>query len=147
MYKRQLLDRARSSGELPDLALLRWVFDGIAGAMEAAHAASLPLTHGALTPGSVIVLAAAARGVPCALLDLGLAPWLAPPSDAPARSARMLVARAPELHAGAAATVATDVFALGALWTEMLALPAPAGATMAAVTLSLIHISEPTRPY
>lgn len=45
-----LLDRARDDDELPDLTLLRWVFDAVAGAMAAAHTASLPLTHGALTP-------------------------------------------------------------------------------------------------
>lgn len=119
-----LLDRARDDGELPDLTLLRWVFDAVAGAMAAAHAASLPLTHGALTPGSVIVLARASRGIPCAVLDTGLAPWLDPPANA----------RAPELASGATASVAADVYGLGTLLTAMLTLPARTSAPRAAAT-------------
>jgi len=119
-----LLERARDDGELPDLTLLRWVFDAVAGAMAKAHAASLPLTHGALTPGSVIVLGRAARGIPCAVLDVGLAPWLDPPAGE----------RAPEFVSGVAASVAADVYGLGALLTAMLTLPAPTGRPTAAAT-------------
>lgn len=127
------LDQARARDELLDLALIRQLFDGVSAALSAAHAAPLPVLHGALTPGSVLVLAKPARGPACALLDLGLAPWLDPPTDAPARSARMLIAPAPEVARGGAPTVATDVFSLGALLTELLALPAPVGQTMLAV--------------
>lgn len=119
-----LLDRARDDGELPDLTLLRGVFDAVAGAMAAAHAASPPLTHGALTPDSVIILARAARGTPCAVVDVGLAPWLDPPCDA----------LAPEHASGVAASVAADVHGLGALLTAMLSLPARVSAPVAAAT-------------
>lgn len=131
-----LLDKARGRDEILDLALIRLAFDGVAAALSAAHTAPLPVLHGALTPGSVLVLAKPARGPACALLDLGLAPWLDPPTDAPARSARMLIAPAPEVARGGAPTVATDVFTLGALLTELLALPAPVGQTMLAVNAS-----------
>ena len=127
------LDQARARGEALDLAVIRQVFDGVVAAMSAAHTAPLPVLHGALTPGSVVVLAKAPRGPACALLDLGLARWLDPPPDAPARSARTLIARAPEVARGGAPDVATDVFSLGALLTEMLALPASLGETMIAV--------------
>lgn len=129
-----LLDRARSKGELIDLSALRRIFDAVAGALSAAHTSALPVFQGVIAPGSVIALSKATPRAPCALLDLGLMPWLDAPADASARSARMLVTTAPERLAGGAATVATDVFALGALLTEMLARPADDGATLAAVT-------------
>jgi hypothetical protein len=129
-----LLDRARERNELLGLAILREVFDAVAAALTAAHGAPLPVLHGALTPGSVIVLPKTPRATLAVLLDLGLAPWLDPPTDAPARSARHLTAPPPELLHGGRASSATDVFGLGALLTEMLALPAPLGETMLAVT-------------
>lgn len=129
-----LLDRARATGELVDLALLRRLFDAVAGALAAAHASALAVHAGVITPGSVIALAKPTPRSPCALLDLGLSPWLDAPRGVSAKSARVLVAVAPERLAGAPATVATDVFALGALLTEMLARPADEGATLAAVT-------------
>lgn len=128
------LDRARSRGELLDLALLRSVFDGVAAALTAAHNAPVPLLHGALTPGSVIVLARPARGAAGALLDLGLAPWLDAPTDLAARSARALITPAPELARGGRPSVQSDVFSLGALLTELLATPPSPGQTMMAVS-------------
>nr|MBK7069191.1 hypothetical protein [Deltaproteobacteria bacterium] len=128
-----MLDQARVAGAMIDLGLIRAAFEGVAAALTAAHTAPLPVFHGALTPGSVIVLPKSRRGPTCALLDLGLAPWLAPPPDASVRSARMLAVRAPELSHGTIG-VGTDVFALGALLTELLAVPAAVGQTLVAVT-------------
>jgi hypothetical protein len=128
-----LLDAARADARLLDLALVRNVFDAASAALDAAHAAPLPVLHAALTPGSLVVSPKPVRGMHALVLDLGLAPWLAPARDAPARSARVLATQAPELASGAP-TVATDVFALAAVLTEMLALPADAGATLVAVT-------------
>lgn len=129
-----LLDRARARGERVELATLKALFDGAAEALAAAHAMSAPVLHAALTPGCVLQLTKPTRGASCALLDLGVGPWLGAAVDAPPRSARSLIARAPEVFAGAAVTVVTDVFLLGALFTEMLALPAAQGETMVAVT-------------
>lgn len=128
------LDRSRGRGELLDLALIRQLFDGVAAALTAAHTAPLPVLHGALTPGSVVVLARPVRGASCALLDLGLAPWLDPPTDLVARSARALITPAPELARGGTPAVATDVFSLAALLTELLATPTSPGETMMAVS-------------
>jgi serine/threonine protein kinase len=130
------LDQSRARGELLDLALIRQLFDGVAAALTAAHTAPLPVLHGALTPGSVVVLARPVRGATCALLDLGLAPWLDPPTDLVARSARALITPAPELARGAPPTVATDVFSLAALLTELLATPTSPGETMMAVSVA-----------
>lgn len=130
------LDRGRSRGEPLDLALIRKVFDGVAAALTAAHTAPVPVLHGSLTPGSVIVLARPVRGASGALLDLGLAPWLDAPTDLAARSARSLIAPAPELARAGQPTVATDVFSLGALLTELLATPAGLGETMMAVSVA-----------
>ncbi|MFO0648016.1 MAG: hypothetical protein U0326_17385 [Polyangiales bacterium] len=129
-----MLDRARARGELVELGLLRRVFEAVAGALTAAHTAALPLVQGVVAPGSVIVLSKPSPRAPCALLDLGLMPWLDAPREVSTKSARVLVAHAPERLRGDDPTVATDVFGLGALLTEMLALPAPEGATLAAVT-------------
>jgi serine/threonine protein kinase len=129
-----LLDEARAEGELIALDLLRQVFTATAAAIRAVRVAKLPLAPGVLTPGSVIVLTKAVRDSPCAIVDLGISEWLDEPKDAPARSARMLIAKAPEQTSDAETTVATDVFVLGALFTEMLAVPAPPGLTLAAVT-------------
>ena len=130
------LDQSRARGELLDLALIRQLFDGVAAALTAAHTAPLPVLHGALTPGSVVVLARPVRGASCALLDLGLAPWLDPPTDLVARSARALITPAPEVARGAPPTVATDVFSLAALLTELLATPTSPGETMMAVSVA-----------
>jgi serine/threonine protein kinase len=129
------LDQCRARGEFLDLALVRHSFEGVAAALTAAHTAPLPVLHGALTPGSIVVLARPGRGAACALLDLGLAPWLDPPTDRSARSARALITPAPELGRGGQPTVATDVFSLAALLTELLATPTSPGETMMAVSV------------
>lgn len=72
----------------------------------------------------MIVLARVARGAPCAVLDVGLAPWLDPSA----------VERAPEVASGAAASVAADVYGLGTLLTAMLTLPTRTSAPRSAAT-------------
>lgn len=129
-----LLDAARAEESLIPLATLRAVCEGVTAALVAAHAEDPPVMHRRLSPGSVIVRAGEGGAVACAVVDLGVAPWLGDAADAAARSARHLIATPPELFRGEAADARTDVFLLAALWVEALARPAPTGETFAAVT-------------
>lgn len=128
-----LLDEARAQGRLVDLGLLRAAIASVADALHAAHAAPQPLFAGTIAPGAVVVPPKPVRGMGALLVDLGLHGHLDAPDDADPRSARLLVTDAPELLRGAP-SVRGDVFALGALCTELLAAPADAGDTVGRVS-------------
>lgn len=127
------LDRLRAQGRVEDLVVMRAIFEPVAALIESAHRGALPLIHGALTPGSVIVHERPDGTREVKVLDLGVASFADPPTDGPARSARLLVTPAPEQFHGGSLSVRTDVFSLGALLREFLALPAPEGMTMSPV--------------
>lgn len=127
-----MLDAARLEGEQIPLATARQVLDAVLAAARDALAAPLPVSAGVITPGGVIVAEGRGGKRVVRVVDFGLHAWLDAPDDAPPRSARTLVTLAPELPSGPI-TARSDVFALAAWATELLALPPDLGATMGAV--------------
>lgn len=128
-----LLDAARTSGRLVALDVLRGALAAVFDAVRCAHGPPHPLFVGSLTPGAVMVPPKPVRGMGALLLDLGLYGHVDAPDDVDPRSARRLVTDAPELRGGAP-TARSDVFALGALCTELLATPPDVGATVGRVS-------------
>ncbi|MFO0607168.1 MAG: hypothetical protein U0324_28660 [Polyangiales bacterium] len=137
-----LLDEARAQSRLVDLDLLRAAIASVADALRAAHAAPQPLFAGSIAPGAVVVPPKPVRGMGALLVDLGLHGHLDAPDDADPRSARLLVTDAPELLRGAP-TARSDVFALGALCTELLALPPDVGDTVGRVSEARRRVDVP----
>jgi len=138
------LEASWAQGQALEPSHLRAVIVAVRDALRAAHTAPLPLFAGTIAPGAVLLRARATRGLVAALPDLGLWSWLDPPDDASAHSARWLVSRAPELEAGPV-DARTDVFALAAWMTEILATPPVAGAQQGSVTADRHRDDVPTR--
>jgi serine/threonine protein kinase len=114
------IDDARAKRELPSLAWIRAVFDAVALATEALHAAGV--AHGALSLATVLVSA----GDPTVrVIDAGLAPFAA--DEAEKRGARGVDCAAPEVIAGEPASAASDVYSLGLVLLEALAQPPEMG--------------------
>lgn len=105
-------------------------FEQVALALAAAHAAPVAVLHGALDAGCVFIQRLPRKGFELRVADFGIAPYADAPTSADSRSVGALDFRAPELRAGAAPTVASDVFALGSLLRVMLAAPPPHGAVL-----------------
>lgn len=126
------LDEARATGEAFPVALLQALFEKLAATVRFAHDARPPVLHLGLSPGNVLVRRAPGQPFLVKLLDFGIAPWASPDPSAPARSARAITLPAPEQLAHPANQISerTDVFSLGCLLREMLALPPAAGETL-----------------
>lgn len=126
------IDDARATGEVLTVALLQALFEKVCAAVRVAHRAPAPVLHLGLAPSCVLVRRTPGHAFQVKLVDFGVAFWAAPDPSAPARSARAMTLPAPEqLHdIGEAVSPATDVFALGCLLREMLALPPPSGQTL-----------------
>lgn len=126
------LDEARATGEAFPVALLQALFEKLAATVRFAHDARPPVLHLGLSPGNVLVRRAPGQPFHVKLLDFGIAPWASPDPLAPARSARAITLPAPEQLSSPAGLVSerTDVFSLGCLLREMLALPPAAGETL-----------------
>lgn len=127
-----VLDRARREKNPVPLEVLREVFDGVASALEFAHdKAPKRVLHLGIDPACVLVRRASDKPPRVKVLDFGLHAWADPDPEAPVRSARALRCAAPEVYErGQGAGPQSDVFSLGALLREMLALPPEEGHTL-----------------
>lgn len=125
------LDEARLKNELMPLVEIRAIFEKVCDVVAAAHESARALLHLGLAPGSVM-FRRAPEGPEVRVLDFGLSRFADVDPGALARSARALTCPAPEQFNPkvGAVTPATDVFALGGLLREMLALPPDAGHTL-----------------
>lgn len=112
------IDAQADAGPLP-VGWMRQCFEGAAAAVMAGHAERSPQVHGLLCPATVLVFDGP-DGPDAQVVDAGLLGELDFPAPVPGR-ARTASCLAPELHAGEAPTVLTDVFALGLVLLEMLA--------------------------
>lgn len=124
------LDRARATGELIALDLLRDAFDGVVAALDAAHRAPRRLLHLGVDPSCVILRRLPGKALKVKVLDFGLAAWADADPLTPQRSARALRCAAPESYEGAQVTPQSDVYALASLLREMLSTPPEIGATL-----------------
>ncbi len=124
------LDRARATGELIPLDLLREAFDGVVAALDAAHRAPRRLLHLGVDPSCVILRRLPGKPLKVKVLDFGLAAWADADPRAPPRSARSLRCAAPESYELPLASPKSDVFSLAALLREMLSTPPETGATL-----------------
>jgi hypothetical protein len=130
------IDRSRTSGELLPAKVIEALFARVLAAVAAAHDAPQPLYHGALNPGCVALHRLPGEDFQLRVFDLGLAAFADPDPSAPERSARALLALAPEqFQAGRRADATVDVFGLGALLREMISLPPELGGTLAPTSL------------
>jgi hypothetical protein len=127
------LDDARRSGEALPVALLQALFEKVADAIRRGHEAPVPVHHLGISPGNVLVRRTTGQTFKVKVLDFGVAPWASPDTAAPLRSARALVNPAPEQLSSSAGppSALSDVFAMGALLRELLALPPGVGETLA----------------
>lgn len=125
------LDEARMKNELLPLAELRAIFEKVCDVVAAAHESARALLHLGLAPGSVM-FRPSPEGPEVRVLDFGLSRFADVDPSAPARSARSLTCPAPEQFNPKVGAVspATDVFALGGLLREMLAMPPDVGHTL-----------------
>lgn len=124
------LDRARATGELIPLDILREAFDGVVAALDAAHRAPRRLLHLGVDPSCVILRRLPGKALKVKVLDFGLAAWADVDPLTPKRSARALRCAAPESYEGAQVTPQSDVYALASLLREMLSTPPEVGATL-----------------
>lgn len=139
------IDRSRASGELLPAKVIEALFARVLAAVAAAHEAPQPVYHGALNPGCVALHRLPGEDFQLRVFDLGLAAFADPDPSAPERSARALLALAPEqFQAGRRADAAVDVFGLGALLREMISLPPELGGTMAPTSLHRRREDLPT---
>lgn len=126
------IDETRASGEVFSVALLQALFEKVCAAVKFAHEAPSPLLHLGLAPSNVLVRRLPGQSFQVKVVDFGLALWASPDPSAPVRSARAVTLPAPEQlqHVGGGVSPRTDVFALGSLLREMLALPPESGHTL-----------------
>lgn len=117
---RNWLDGHREAGTTPGLGVVSKLFDAIALAVQAGHsAAQSPLSHGGLSPASVM-LDSHGGGIRVVLLDHGVAPFTSatePRSYLPPEAIEGRIAPSPS----------GDVFALAVLLSELLTLRATPG--------------------
>jgi serine/threonine protein kinase len=127
-----VLDRARQERAVVPLEVLREVFDGVASALEFAHdKAPKRVLHLGIDPSCVLVRRTSDKPPRVKVLDFGLLAWADPDPEAPMRSARALRCAPPEVYErGQGTGPQSDVFSLGALLREMLALPPEEGHTL-----------------
>ncbi len=125
---------------LPPAVAIAFVVE-VAGILEAANASGV--VHGALTPGNVLLGSDGAASV----ADFGaLRALLASPGLRKAFGGRGRASyRAPELKAAAEGTVASDVYALGAMAYELLTLKEPSIGRDALSTRQAEKLPPPSR--
>jgi serine/threonine protein kinase len=104
----RLLDEQRRTRGMLDAATVHALFGKVLDALAAAHEAATPVLHGCLQPACVIVKERAVK-----VIDFGLLAFYTPAAFAPFAAPELMVD-------GAAPTIASDVYALGATLAEML---------------------------
>jgi eukaryotic-like serine/threonine-protein kinase len=141
----QLLDQLRAAGKLPPLGLCLYVASETAKALDHAHKRrddqlrSLEIVHGDVSPSNVLLSWDGEVKLSdfCTARALYEAP--SPTPEELEQRNRKLAYGSPELSTGGAVGPASDVFALGTLLYEMLALRHPFAAASQAATASNVR--------